>query len=162
MYGLDMEQKPIHSNGSVQKCQNQKKHVMMVQIWRFCSQFSSFAIARCILNSCHKALNACAWVFGQQQNRNHNPRTVFTGLGHGWLFPFPKNEHTDDRKAFYNDWGDKRKIEIEAVSDTRKAFFKSVSSISKNVDMFITEEHCFESDNIVINEQINTLSKSLK
>ena len=30
-----------------------------------------------------------------------------------WLFPLPKTEDTNERKAFLYDWGDKRKIDIE-------------------------------------------------
>ena len=47
-------------------------------------------------------IDACAWVFGQNQNRNH--AIIFIGFGLSWLFPLPKTEATDERKALCYDW----------------------------------------------------------
>ena len=55
-------------------------------------------------------MDACEWVFG----------LVFTKLGSRWIFPFPKTEDTDERKAFCYDCGDQRKIETGAVGDAKK------------------------------------------
>ena len=48
-----LKPKPNHPYGSVQKSKDQKTHVKWGQIWRFCSLFSSLAMARCIMNSSH-------------------------------------------------------------------------------------------------------------
>ena len=45
------------------------------------------------------------------------PSTVFSGPR---LFPLPKTEDTDKRKALYYNWGDKRKIEAAAVDCNKK------------------------------------------
>ena len=47
-----LKPKPNHSNGSVQKSQDRKKHVKFAH----CSLFSSIAIAWYIMNSCHKVV----------------------------------------------------------------------------------------------------------
>ena len=47
-----------------------------------------------------------------------------TDLAPRWLSPFPKTEDSDARKAFCDDWGDKRKIETGAVGDIKKHISK--------------------------------------
>ena len=78
-------------------------------------------------------IDACAWVFGQKQNRNHDSTTVYTGLGSRWLLPLRKTEDTDERKAFCNDWEDKRKIETRAVGDTRKRVSEMFRGLEKSL-----------------------------
>ena len=51
---LTLKPKPNHPNGIVQKSQTRKKHDKFCKILRFCSLYSSIAMARCILNSCYK------------------------------------------------------------------------------------------------------------
>ena len=51
---MSLKPKPNHSNGSVQKSQDRKKHVNLGQMWRFCSLFSSIVVTWFIMNSCHK------------------------------------------------------------------------------------------------------------
>ena len=51
-----LKPKSNHPNGSIQKSQSRKKYVKFGQMWRFCSLFSSIAIAWCIMNSCHKVV----------------------------------------------------------------------------------------------------------
>ena len=46
-------------------------------------------------------------------------------LAHANFFLFPKTENTNERRAFCYDWEGKRKIETEAVSDTKSPFQKS-------------------------------------
>ena len=48
---------------------------------------------------------------------------------HPWLFPLPKTEGTDERKAYCYDLGDKWKIETEAVEDTKKRLSKVLLTI---------------------------------
>ena len=140
---MTLKPKINHPNGSVLKSQDRKTHVMFGQMWKFCSLFSSIAMAWCIMNSCRKVVRSIRntilklWIImdlhydnapahtsmlvrmflGQKQNLNHASITVFTAN----FFLFPKlNANTDERKAFCYDWGDKRKIETGAVGDTRK------------------------------------------
>ena len=64
--------------------------------------------------------DACLWVYGKKQNRNHATKTVFTGLDPRLLFPLSKTKDIDERKAFCYNWGDKRKIETRTIGDTKK------------------------------------------
>ena len=138
-----LKPKPNNPNKSVQKSQERKNHINFCQMWRFCSLFSLIVISWCIMNFCHKVvrnsqncgktnhgfctmiahqltyIDACAWVFGQKQNRNHALTTAFTGLGPRSLFSLPKTEDTDERKAFGYFWGDKRKIETGTVVESK-------------------------------------------
>ena len=53
--------------------------------------------------------------------KNKTAITIFSGLGAVcWLFPLHKTKDTDERKAFFYHWGDKRKIETGAIGDTKK------------------------------------------
>ena len=81
------------------------------------------------------------WVFDQKQNRDHVSTTLFCGLGPRRLFPLPKTECTDERKAFGYDWGDKRQFETGTVGDTKKYF-----------ENIISEACYFEGDKIVIDK----------
>ena len=65
-------------------------------------------------------IKACAWVFDQKRNLYNASTTVFTGLDPRWLFPLRKPEDTNGRKASCYDWEDKRKIETDAVGDTKR------------------------------------------
>ena len=58
------------------------------------------------------------------------PKTniVFTGLGPCWLFPLPKTEDTDERKAFCYDWGDNRKN-----GDTKKRVSEVFQGLEKTL-----------------------------
>ena len=51
--GVWLKTKSNHRNGSVKKSQSWKKHVKFGQMWKFCSLFSSIAMACCIMKSCH-------------------------------------------------------------------------------------------------------------
>ena len=51
---MTLKSKSNNSKGSVQQSQDRKKHVQ----GRFCTQFSSIAIALCIRNSCHKIVRS--------------------------------------------------------------------------------------------------------
>ena len=54
-------------------------------------------------------------------------------FGPRWLFPLPKTEDTDERKAFCCDWEDKRKIETGAVGDTRKRVSEVFRGLEKSL-----------------------------
>ena len=47
-----LKPKTNHTNRSVQKSQDRKKHAKFGQMWKFCSLFSSITMAPCIMNSC--------------------------------------------------------------------------------------------------------------
>ena len=53
---MTLKSKPYQPNGNVQKSQDWKKHVRFTQMWRFCSLFSSIAMAWCIMDSCDKVV----------------------------------------------------------------------------------------------------------
>ena len=72
-------------------------------------------------------------MFGQKQNHNHASTTLFTGLGPRWLFPLPKTEDTDERKAFCYDWGDRNR----SCWRYQKARFRSVLRIGKNAGISV-------------------------
>ena len=55
---MTLKPKFNRNNGSVQKSQEREKHVKFEQMWKFCSFFSSIAMAWCIMNSCHKVLRS--------------------------------------------------------------------------------------------------------
>ena len=56
---MDIVQKILTKfNESLQKRQYWKKHVKFEQMWRFCSLFSSIAIAWFNMNSCHKVVRS--------------------------------------------------------------------------------------------------------
>ena len=58
---------------------------------------------------------------------------MLIGNGPCWLFPLPKTEDLYERKAFYYDWGDKRKIETEAVGDTKKGVSEVFPGLKKKL-----------------------------
>ena len=53
-----LKPKPNYSNGSVQKSQDRKKHDKSGEMLRFCSLFSSMAMAWWIKNSYHKVVRS--------------------------------------------------------------------------------------------------------
>ena len=70
---------------------------------------------------------------GDAENVQRQSR--FAQKGHNWwriIFPLPKTEDTDERKAFCCDWGDRRKIEAAAVGDTKKRFPEVFRGLEKN------------------------------
>ena len=87
----------------------------------------------CTMITLQHSHHACAWIFGQNQNRNHASTTVCTGLGLRWLLPLPVTEDTDERKAFCYDWGHKRKIETRAVGDTKKRISEIFRGLRKTL-----------------------------
>ena len=93
MLAMTLQPKPNHPKGSVQKSQDRKKEVNFGQMWRFHTLFFSFAMAWCIINSCHKfarsirntTLKLCAFCvkqfFRNAQNYgkpNHGFCTIIT------------------------------------------------------------------------------------
>ena len=78
----------------------------------------------CILTT-HQLTQQCLQVrFWTKTNRNHTSTTVFPGFGPRWLFPLPKTEDMDERKAFWYDWGNKINFEIGAVGYTKKSIWE--------------------------------------
>ena len=143
---MTLKPKHNHTNASVQNREDRKKHIKFGQMWRFCSLCSSIAMAWCIMNSWHKVVWSirnttlklyadCAKQFdGNAQNygkTNHGFCTMITQqLKHRCLcmsFCPPltfSSEDTEERKAFYYVWEDKRKIETGAIGNTRSTFQK--------------------------------------
>ena len=150
--------------------EDRKKHVKFGQMCRFCSLFSSIAMAWChkvVRSKRNTTLKLCADCVEQfsenaqncgktnhgfctmityqlthrclcvslcqKQNRNHASTTVFSELGSRWPFPFPKIEDTDETKAFCCDWGDKRKIETEAVGYIKKRVSAGFPGLEKTL-----------------------------
>ena len=69
------------------------------------------------------------------------------------LFPLPKTEDTDLRKAFCFDWGDQRKIETRAVDDTKKRVSEVFRGLEKSWHKcIILEGSYFEGNKMVIDK----------
>ena len=82
-------------------------------------------------------IDACEWVFGQKQNRNHATTTVFTGLGLRRLFPLPKTERPKTERRgkesvllWLRRW---KKIETELVGDIKKPVSEVFRGLEKTL-----------------------------
>ena len=68
--------------------------------------------------------------------------------------PYHKTEDSDERKAYCYDWRDKRKIETQAVGDTKMRLSEMFREVEKKRwhKCIISEGGYFEGDKIVIDK----------
>ena len=149
-----------HTNGSVLKSQNRKKHAYFGQTWRFFSLFYSFAIvhhkflpygrtvtkkyylARSNSSETHRIVekklilhhnNALAHTSMLVRELLVKTKTVIIPqqpLGRRWSFPLPKTEGTDERKVLLR-FRRLKKNRNTSCWQYQKARFRSFSRIWK-------------------------------
>ena len=123
-------------------CNNVMHHESLPQdrtVNKLCADFAKQFIRNTL--NCGKTNHTCnsshiearAWVFGQKQNHNNASFTVFTAFGTRCLSSLPKTEDADESKMFCYDWGDKRKIETEAVGDSKKRVSEVFQGLEKTL-----------------------------
>ena len=99
----------------------------------------------------HQFTHRCLWVtFWPKQTCNHASTTVFTGLGPP--LTFSSSQNIIQNQGFCYNWGNKRKIETEAVGDTKKSVSEVFRGLEKNpgVSVLYLRGGYFAGDKIVI------------
>ena len=76
-------------------------------------------------------IDACTWVLGQKQNRNHASTTVFTGFGPCYFFLFPKLKATMKWKRFTIIEEIKEKLKQELLVISTSVFQKCFENWKK-------------------------------
>ena len=117
VYGCDIETKPNHSKRSVQRSQERKKDKSKQEM------LTTFNDNPDLL----KKFITGGELMLVREFLAKNETVIMSQIPYSpelapWLFPLPKTEDTDERKAFCYNWGDKRKIETGAVGDAKMRF----------------------------------------